>query len=1334
MKIFCIGLNKTGTSSLHRALQTLGFRSLHLGGPEVPRAIKRATEEGRGLVEYLGDYDAYSDIWRLSERFDVLDQQYPGSKFILTIRDLDEWLESRRRHVERNVLRTERKLYKGGFLTVDVEAWTRDYHQHHGRVLDYFAERPDDLLVVNIAGGDGYELLCPFLGVDVPAEPFPWDPGAPPADTDRRDAIRLATTTVFRLSLRMLRRLGRRGLSRGHGLWNRAKRRAKAWYLLRRPVESAGARAAPRPVMTRAATEALDVGAVLSRLGDLATRPRVSVIVPIHNAYEDLRRCLASLERNTTARDTEILLVDDASTDPRIAGLLEEWGRLDGVRTLRNEENLGYTRTVNRGIAESSGDVVLLNSDCEVTPRWLQHLTECAYRDAKIATATALSDNAGAFSVPRIGMANDRPHHLSGDEVGRLVTRASQRTAPTTPTGNGFCMYIKRAALADVGLFDAETFPRGYGEEGDFCMRARDAGWINVVDDATIVFHRRSASFGSEKDELMRVGRGRLDARHPDYTRLIREFVKSEALTHVQENVGAAYAASASLARRLRPRILYVHHRGTGGTPATNADLMGALLEGYEPYLLTSDTKVLELSRIEADGAEVLERWSLPNRLRPEEFTDPVYRATLANILTRHAIDLVHIRLFLAHTFDVPSIARALDIPVALSFHDYFLVCPTFHLLDEANRFCAGSCTAGDGECRIPSGWVKGVPHLKHAWVKVWQQEVARMLEDCDAFVTTSPTARTIYVQTYPQLADAPFHVIEHGRDLSFQRVNAMPELGARVRIAIPGALDVHKGARFIEQLRTHDTAGRLEFHFLGKVPEEFRHLGVLHGVYERHEFARKMREIRPAFVGVLSIWAETYSHTLSEAWAAGLPVLVTDLGAPRERVERYGGGWILDHTDPARAYARIVEICNDESEYRRVRSQVGTAGVRTVQAMAADYDHVYRTTFLNRRTARRREPPPRTRHRRAALFVVQGANGNCPPTAHIRMLRRQQHPFVRDELATDCVTVQSFLDGHVDDPDLVIVQRNAIAPEVIEPFLEKIAANAIPLVADVDDNLFAIKASDDHYIEYRSHLAPLERLISAADLVTVSTGHLRDAMAGRARRIAVVPNMLDEFLWFGSPPVSTPIGARPRWQNKPIQTMRSRAVGMRARLARRRCNVIYIGSRTHAEDLALLRPVFERLREWREIDIKLFVVGGEDERPAKDRWYKRVHIPPGFSHHPAFVSWLRSRSSSWHVAVAPLHDTAFNRCKSDLKFLEYSALGLPGVFSDVVPYRGSVRNGETGLLVPNDEEAWSTAILRLAQDVDLRTRIATAARAVVVNERCLWHEAADYLALIRGV
>jgi glycosyltransferase involved in cell wall biosynthesis len=165
-----------------------------------------------------------------------------------------------------------------------------------------------------------------------------------------------------------------------------------------------------------------------------------------------------------------------------------------------------------------------------------------------------------------------------------------------------------------------------------------------------------------------------------------------------------------------------------------------------------------------------------------------------------------------------------------------------------------------------------------------------------------------------------------------------------------------------------------------------------------------------------------------------------------------------------------------------------------------------------------------------------------------------------------------------------------------------------------------------------------------------------------------------------------------------------------------------------------MLRPVFERLRQRRDVDVRLFVVGGEPDRSMGDRWYRRVHIPAGFSHYPAFVSWLRHRSASWDIAVAPLRDTPFNRSKSDLKFLEYSALGLPGVFSDIVPYNRSVTDGETGLLVPNDGEAWHDAILRLAQDQVLRERLAGAARARVIGGRCLSHGASAYLALLLGL
>ena len=105
MKVFCIGLNKTGTRSLHDALEMLGLRSIHWGGSELAEAVRRgpairdaverALVEGRPLLDDLDDADAYSDILELSVKFDVLDRQYPGSKFILTTRDLDDWLASR---------------------------------------------------------------------------------------------------------------------------------------------------------------------------------------------------------------------------------------------------------------------------------------------------------------------------------------------------------------------------------------------------------------------------------------------------------------------------------------------------------------------------------------------------------------------------------------------------------------------------------------------------------------------------------------------------------------------------------------------------------------------------------------------------------------------------------------------------------------------------------------------------------------------------------------------------------------------------------------------------------------------------------------------------------------------------------------------------------------------------------------------------------------------------------------------------------------------------------------------------------------------------------------
>lgn len=172
MKIFCIGLNKTGTISLHQALQTLGIRSLHWGGPSSGKRVGKALREGRGLVDDFPDHDAFSDIAALSKRYPLLDEQYPGSRFILTTRPMEEWVESRRAHVRRNRDRAARGDYDGTFLTIDPDAWREEFTAHHEAVASYFAGR-DNLLTMRITEGDGFELLCPFLGVAPPTEPFP---------------------------------------------------------------------------------------------------------------------------------------------------------------------------------------------------------------------------------------------------------------------------------------------------------------------------------------------------------------------------------------------------------------------------------------------------------------------------------------------------------------------------------------------------------------------------------------------------------------------------------------------------------------------------------------------------------------------------------------------------------------------------------------------------------------------------------------------------------------------------------------------------------------------------------------------------------------------------------------------------------------------------------------------------------------------------------------------------------------------------------------------------------------------------------------------------------
>lgn len=260
---------------------------------------------------------------------------------------------------------------------------------------------------------------------------------------------------------------------------------------------------------------------------------RVSVIVPVCNAPEETAACLQSLRRALDPRYARVIVINDGSTDLRIAPLLETCAGVEGFDVRTNPQNLGYTKTINIGVAAAGDDdVVLLNSDTIVTPGWIDGLVEAARRGDDIGTATAMSDNAGAFSFPVKDAPNPKPQHLSHEAYADLVLRRTSDLAPVeVPTGSGFCLYIRREVFDRIGVFDEEAFPRGYGEENDFCMRALKAGFRHVISPYAFVFHKRSASFGAEKEKLIKGAVETVMRRHPDYgPRVTAAFAAPEML------------------------------------------------------------------------------------------------------------------------------------------------------------------------------------------------------------------------------------------------------------------------------------------------------------------------------------------------------------------------------------------------------------------------------------------------------------------------------------------------------------------------------------------------------------------------------------------------------------------------------------------------------------------------------------------------------------------------------------------------------------------------------------------------------------------------------------
>lgn len=682
----------------------------------------------------------------------------------------------------------------------------------------------------------------------------------------------------------------------------------------------------------------------------------IDIVVPVYNAAADLMRCVDSVLAHSTG-DWRLLLIDDAS--PAIAirtyfsGLRAR--RLPQLKLLVNERNRGFTLSANRGMRESraAADVVLLNSDSVVTRGWLDKLARCAASDPRIGTITPFSNNAEICSLPRFCSNNVWPPNRDPAALVGALELSAVPTYPDLPTGVGFCFYIRRALIATIGGFDP-AFGLGYGEENDFCLRAAAAGFRNVLCEDAFVLHLGGSSFGDKRTDLAERNTALLLQRHPGYNDLVQSYIAADPLRPLRELALTQYRILSTTARG----ILHVLHGHGGGTEYHVRALIAASAAAFRHYLLIA----------------VGEQWRLEEYLEGEvtgydfrRAADESWSDFLGGITARFGVDLIHLHNISGCREAMLTALAALDIPYGYTVHDLNFACPTITFLAADGRYChavtdataCSSCLAAQQEFAAVD-------------INAWRGGHRDLLERAAFVIAPSQWAATMLQRYFREQAVA---IIPHGGGNGTPRDDAvyarleLPDDGVPT-VAVVGAIGQDKGSRRLERLveLTRQRQARLRWVLIGYLDRSREQVQsedavfTQHGPFDSREIGALLSHYRVRLVAYPSAGPETFSYTLSEAWAAGIPAVVPPIGALGERVAATGGGWMLSEDewhDEARMLDRIAALL-DPHEYRAwadAAARAKSAPQQTLAAMAQATTAIWHDALAKPRLSPPRQP-----------------------------------------------------------------------------------------------------------------------------------------------------------------------------------------------------------------------------------------------------------------------------------------------------------------------------------------------------------------------------------------
>ena len=1082
--------------------------------------------------------------------------------------------------------------------------------------------------------------------------------------------------------------------------------------------------------------------AVADRNHSQPSGPYFSVIVPTYNQARYLPEALDSLLAQSFP-DWEAVVVNDGSTDDT-AQVLELYSARDRRIRIFHQENGGVAAALNTGLRNARGEWIC----------WLS--SDDLFEPHKLAThRQAISEN------PCIRFFYSHFYYLN-DATGKKTASGLWQPIPepalqvcrffVSPYIHGNSIAVHRSVFEKVGLLDGQN---RCGQDFDMWLRISAQFESRFIDSRTCVTRFHEAQSGNAFPEAGFFDSARactlfLNANaFPKIFPLLDLSILENAVQAVQETLNIAFdgnalmykgSQSTALLERLRewlvlPENAALRNAITAGLrqacDSVTASNLPDSIKQAASNLLVEEGYIFAAHDFLAETA--LQAASLKNSGKQSEalslerylkgFSRSQSRKLLITIITPGTDLSGGVKVIFEYCNRLAKLGHIVNlVTMQGEYPDWFKLEPAIRFIKSDYDIARLVSDLPDADVVFATLWltaymVNGLPASKgRKFYLVQSYESATLATPEHADPTYTLPLRKIAVSSWlVRLMRERFSeeatLIRNAYDPAVfysepsQRLDFPSE---EIRVGMLYYQEERKGGAdgMAAFLLAREKYPNMKLILFGQRPADS---AIYDEIYENISGDDVRRYYNSLDLFISTSWQEGFGLPGLEAMACGIPLITTDSGGIEDYALDGATALVVPPRDRgAIARALILLAGNQDLRDRLRQSALTKAGEFSWNASVTALEGVLlqATSELSATavapTSENKVILARSSAKKPLMLTVFSLDSKDHACGYYRIQSPLSalHGEVEPSWGVEIIENKfSMKPGTAESADMVVVQRFFPLPETAD-FLDFLCSLGKPITFEIDDLLTQLPSTNPH-IDFGMRSAPhIYDFIRKCSAVTVSTEELKKHFSPYNDSIHVLPNLLDTDLWHKTSPSSS----------GPV------VIG-------------YAGTITHNTDLTLLEEVLDKIASSYGNRVSFTFMGCATERISR---------LPGFSYiefETTFEAYARKlQEIPVDIMLIPLEDNPFNRCKSNIKWLEYSACGYAGIYADLPPYNTSVEHGRTGLLVGNNPQQWYEAISLLIENPDLRRSVSANARKEVLAHYSLSAKAYQWLDAYRSI